>query len=395
MRSVLSLALLLPAVSFAAPTLGLSGSCPGPMDIDLSGFTPDGRIGFLLSRVGPGSDVIPSGPCAGVETGLSGPRWLNSLSDADGAMSFSPSVPDGACTSFIQMLDVSTCTLTAVGDLGAGGIIGGGVPEGCPQDWLVGTECNGVDFGGGCTPEETGYHFNGYFNEGGQDYACWWHTKNQAWNTTSETNFYSVAENFSLVPGAGGSIWCYPRDSDPCASGACNTSGSYHDIGNVGAWGWCGDGPFLSGGHMCLPVDDGLEASCVGGGVEPYGFQTDWVLQAGTLGQYTKCESVTDGGTTCVNPEIKYGAIEGGMPHDHVGNDFVAWCTQLGFSGYETSAFGTRECPAPGGQLFGCTSYDEATWHWCDWSDGYWLDEALDYPGCNTGTEIASITCIP
>ena len=117
MHKFLLICLALPATALAAPTLALDGSCPGPTTIDLSGFTPGGNIAFLMSELGVGDDSIPAGPCAGTTTGLEGPRWLNTLADADGAMTFYPSLPGGACTRHIQMLDVATCTLTGVGDL--------------------------------------------------------------------------------------------------------------------------------------------------------------------------------------------------------------------------------------------------------------------------------------
>jgi hypothetical protein len=120
----------------------------------------------------------------------------------------------------------------------------------CPStteftDWLVGSACSGQIYSGGCTPEETGYHYRGEFN-GRQ---CWWHTKNQAWNTTTGTNIYNLAQHFGLDAGTGISKWCYSFASDPDeASG----SPSYNDETNVGAWGWCGGEPFQSGGFICL-----------------------------------------------------------------------------------------------------------------------------------------------
>jgi hypothetical protein len=87
--------------------------------------------------------------------------------------------------------------------------------------------------------------------------------------------------------------------------------------------------------------------------------------------------------------------VEGGVPRQHSGNKFDQWCTQLGFSGYANQVqYGNRSCTAPNGALFGCTSYDENIWHWCDWQDGYWWNESLDYHNC-TGSEITSITCTP
>ncbi|MCA9689294.1 MAG: DUF4215 domain-containing protein, partial [Myxococcales bacterium] len=159
----------------------------------------------------------------------------------------------------------------------------------------------------------------------------------------------------------------------------------------------CGDGFVQAGVEEC---DDGnnvdndacsntCKAGC--GAV----FSTNWCLQQGTMMQYTRCQSVTNGGNTCNNPEIKYGNIEGGIPRQHGGNQFPTWCQQLGFSNWSGQvSYGNRPCLAPQGGLFGCTSYDENTWHWCDWQDGDWYNEQLDWHNCG-GTEITSITCTP
>ncbi|MBW2264021.1 MAG: hypothetical protein JRG91_18825, partial [Deltaproteobacteria bacterium] len=122
-----------------------------------------------------------------------------------------------------------------------------------------------------------------------------------------------------------------------------------------------------------------------------------WCPQAGTLGQYTRCASAADGCTTCRNPEIRYGTTTGGIPVDHSGNRYDLWCQQLDFSDYATSSvvLGTRSCTSPNGTVFGGTSWDETTWHWCDYSDGFWFDATLDYHTACSGTSITSVTCVP
>ncbi len=133
-----------------------------------------------------------------------------------------------------------------------------------------------------------------------------------------------------------------------------------------------------------------LEPSCGGR------FTTDWCPQVGTNQQYTKCEQVLNGGNTCVNPLIKYGTVEGGVPRFHGGNQYAVWCQQLGFSNYATGSaqYGSRDVAAPKGVLFGCTEYDESVWKWCDWQDGYWRNQSLDYHVTSTD-DITSITCVP
>ena len=161
----------------------------------------------------------------------------------------------------------------------------------------------------------------------------------------------------------------------------------------------CGDTYVQAGVEGCddgnQANDDGCSAACA---VEPPKcggkFTTDWCPQNGTMQQFTRCESVTNAGKTCNNPFIKYGSVEGGVPASHPNNDFNAWCTQLGFGGFSGQvSYGSRPCDAPQGKLFGYTGYDEPTWHWCDWQDGTWFNQQLDFHGCNDGEEITSITC--
>ena len=161
----------------------------------------------------------------------------------------------------------------------------------------------------------------------------------------------------------------------------------------------CGDKFIQAGVEGCddgNQIDkDGCSATCmVELGVCGAQFSTGWCPQAGTKEQYTRCESVTNNNKTCNNPIIRYGVLEGGIPADHSGNNFNAWCVQLGFAGYAGQfTLGNRPCDAPQGRLFGCTGYDEGVWHWCDWQDGNWYSQTLDYHQCNDGTQITSITC--
>jgi cysteine-rich repeat protein len=159
----------------------------------------------------------------------------------------------------------------------------------------------------------------------------------------------------------------------------------------------CGDG-FVQPGEECddsnQNSNDGcsnlckLEPKCGGA------FTTGWCPQTGTKEQFTRCESVAGGGKTCNNPFIKYGNVENGVPASHPGNNFTLWCQQLGFAGYSGQVtYGNRSCDAPQGRLFGCTGYDENIWHWCDWQDGNWYNQALNYHNCNDGQQIVAITC--
>jgi cysteine-rich repeat protein len=119
--------------------------------------------------------------------------------------------------------------------------------EVCYDDWLVGSPCNGTDFGNGCDPDLTGYHYRGHF--GG--WECWWHTRNQAWNTSSASNHYNLAMEFGLTPSQGWCSWCHDWTSTPSgmSEGGCGYLGS----GNSGAWGWCAESQHWDGGWICFP----------------------------------------------------------------------------------------------------------------------------------------------
>ena len=243
------------------PTLEVGGICPGVVLLDIEGVYPGSWVALLTGEE-EGTAAMGSGPCSDLATGFSDPRLLRTFvdTDLDGELHLTPFLRSGACDARLQVVSLSTCDASEVVSLGAGPTI----PECGLDDWLVGTPCNGVDLGGGCIDSETGYHYTGvYFDPVGQPFACWWHTKNQAWNTDATTNFYSLAEHFGLTPGAGGSNWCYELSSDPCSVGACAVGSSYHEADNVGAWGWCGGDPYTSGGHVCLPIEEDLADSCL------------------------------------------------------------------------------------------------------------------------------------
>mgnify|MGYP006971705140 CR=1 FL=1 len=111
----------------------------------------------------------------------------------------------------------------------------------CFADWKVGLPSSDP----GCTVQETGYHWKGIYN----GYACWWNTKNQAWNSPA-TNPYQLAQFFGLDVGSGQVSWCSSFASTPSPPlGGCN---GYCDINESTMWGWCGGAPFASGGWMCF-----------------------------------------------------------------------------------------------------------------------------------------------
>ncbi|MFG0329497.1 MAG: DVUA0089 family protein [Phycisphaerales bacterium] len=99
------------------PTLAVSGSCPGVMDLTVTGATPGGRVAFLYA-FGTGSQSIPPGnPCEGTTLGLNSSVQLGATANADanGEATVSPNVPAGACGRvFIQAIDLDSCNTTNV-----------------------------------------------------------------------------------------------------------------------------------------------------------------------------------------------------------------------------------------------------------------------------------------
>ncbi|MFT4626971.1 MAG: hypothetical protein ACI8PZ_005652 [Myxococcota bacterium] len=131
---VLVLAILLPAPALAI-TGSVTGSCPGPADIEVFDATPGEQVAILLGA-GVGRDVVPAGPCAGVGTDLSGVRLLRTArADGAGQVSLSPTLPPGACSRVIQFLDLSTCELSDAFELSD--LDGGGAPGLCDVDAVL------------------------------------------------------------------------------------------------------------------------------------------------------------------------------------------------------------------------------------------------------------------
>ena len=119
----------------------------------------------------------------------------------------------------------------------------------------------------------------------------------------------------------------------------------------------------------------------------------NWCPQANTNQQFTRCESITNDGHTCINPEVRYGTVSGGIPGQLNGHQ--RWCEQIFESAVgirSDVAYGSRDCSSPKGRLFWCAGFDETGYKWCDWSDGYWKDQSLGtHSSCDM--MVTSLTC--
>jgi choice-of-anchor B domain-containing protein len=96
------------------PQLSISGDCPGPNAINLTGATPGGRVALLYARQ-PGSQVFPVGACAGTELGLGGLRVLTvQNADGQGELDINPPLPAQFCGTSLQALDMQSCETSNV-----------------------------------------------------------------------------------------------------------------------------------------------------------------------------------------------------------------------------------------------------------------------------------------
>lgn len=95
-------------------TLGLSGTCPGPVTVTVSGANPGATIAVAWST-STGTFTIPRGGCAGTVLGLSSPSLLAFMTaDAGGNASLTGAAPGAACGAFVQVVDLSDCSTSTV-----------------------------------------------------------------------------------------------------------------------------------------------------------------------------------------------------------------------------------------------------------------------------------------
>ena len=115
----------------AEPVLAISGSCPGSATVAVAAMTPGGNFAIVKGD-GLGSDVIPAGSCAGVETGLTGLSLVTIRRDrdGDGVELLFPTLPATVCSNILQVIDITTCEVSEPFDmLGLVGT-GGGITPG-------------------------------------------------------------------------------------------------------------------------------------------------------------------------------------------------------------------------------------------------------------------------
>ncbi len=99
-----------------SPALSVSGSCPGPVSLTITGLTPDGSVQVWSGRSA-GSTTIRDGTCAGTVLDLSKARLATTRkADANGNLTVRLSLKANACGSPLQVLDLATCAKSNVAD---------------------------------------------------------------------------------------------------------------------------------------------------------------------------------------------------------------------------------------------------------------------------------------
>jgi hypothetical protein len=102
--------LYLDDLSYGKPAVDLVGTCPGPMDVVFSNFTPGTAIEVYTARDG-GDATLPVGPCAGIETELDSSARLRTVltADGNGDLTVSRNFRPAACGLTMTAVDLSIC----------------------------------------------------------------------------------------------------------------------------------------------------------------------------------------------------------------------------------------------------------------------------------------------
>ena len=92
----------------SGPTLSVAGTCPGLNTFTVSGSDPFGPIGIVYGPAG--AFTVGGGACAGLTLDIAVPTIAGIfVGDAAGGLTFSATLPAGACGATVQAVDVNNC----------------------------------------------------------------------------------------------------------------------------------------------------------------------------------------------------------------------------------------------------------------------------------------------
>ena len=96
-------------VEISGPTIGIAGTCPGPVTVSVSTDAPNEPV-FLFVGTGDGSSVVAGGACAGTELDLEAARlWKRVTTDGNGEATVEQTTTSGWCDRRLQAID-RTCS---------------------------------------------------------------------------------------------------------------------------------------------------------------------------------------------------------------------------------------------------------------------------------------------
>jgi hypothetical protein len=118
-------ALLVPAQAHAQ-SLRITGACPGPIDIEVSGMVPGSRAALLYTPFGTGLSVLPDSGCAGTVMDLASLRYATTIhdGDGDGVAVVRPTLGPSACGATVQAVDLGSCGTSNTAVVGGGDLRG-------------------------------------------------------------------------------------------------------------------------------------------------------------------------------------------------------------------------------------------------------------------------------
>lgn len=94
---------------YTLPLLGITGSCPNPVTVNVECLTPNGVVALVYGVAG--NFTVPNGPCAGLELAIANPTIEGTyVADAFGMFSLTTgTLPPAACGITVQAVDVTRC----------------------------------------------------------------------------------------------------------------------------------------------------------------------------------------------------------------------------------------------------------------------------------------------
>jgi len=89
--------------------LSMTGTCPGVMNISVTGATAAGSVALAYGNAG--SFTLPSGSCAGLVLDIANPTLAAFFTaDSAGSVAISPNIPGAVCGLTLQAVDMATCS---------------------------------------------------------------------------------------------------------------------------------------------------------------------------------------------------------------------------------------------------------------------------------------------